>query len=180
MGIFFGAAMGRVVFITGGARSGKTTFALREGARAAGAGRKVYIATAQALDGEMAERIARHKKERGSAWETVEAPVHLDEAVRECAAAGVMVIDCLTLWLSNLVCGGLGVEEAQGALLAALGALNGQVRAYVVSNEVGMGIVPENDMARLFRDMAGRLNQAVAQVADEVYLMVSGLPLRIK
>ena len=172
--------MGRIVLITGGARSGKTTFALKQGAEGAGGGRKVYIATAQALDQEMAERIARHRKKRGGAWETVEEPVHLDKAVRECASASVMVIDCLTLWLSNLLCGRLGVEEAQARLVAALGALEGPVRAYVVSNEVGMGIVPENDMARLYRDMAGRLNQAVAHVADEVYLMVSGLPLRIK
>lgn len=172
--------MGKVVFVTGGSRSGKTTFALREGAQATGAGRKVYIATAQALDAEMAERIGRHRKERGSAWETVEAPVRLDKAVRGCASANVIVIDCLTLWLSNLLCGGLSVEEAQAALLAALGDLDGPVQAWVVSNEVGMGIVPENDMARLFRDMAGRLNQAVAQVADEVYLMVSGLPVKVK
>jgi adenosylcobinamide kinase/adenosylcobinamide-phosphate guanylyltransferase len=172
--------MGKVVFVTGGSRSGKTAFALREGAEAAGPGRKVYIATAQALDAEMAERIGRHRKERGSAWETVEEPVHLERAVRGCAAANVMVIDCLTLWLSNLVCGGFDVEEAQAGLVAALGALDGPVHAYVVSNEVGMGIVPENDMARLFRDMAGRLNQAVARLSDEAYLMVSGLSVKVK
>ena len=128
----------------------------------------------------MADRIDKHKLERGSAWETVEEPIHLDRALRECSPAPVVVIDCLTLWLSNLLCASVAVEEAQDALVAALAACDGQVCIYIVSNEVGMGIVPENEMARLFRDAAGRLNQAVARASDEVYLMVSGLPVKIK
>ena len=99
-----GDGMAKVIFVTGGSRSGKTSFALMEGAKAAGGGRKVYIATAQALDAEMADRIDKHKLERGSAWETVEEPIHLDRALRECGPAPVVVIDCLTLWLSNLLC----------------------------------------------------------------------------
>ncbi len=121
-----GDRMAKVIFVTGGSRSGKTSFALMEGAKAAGGGRKVYIATAQALDAEMADRIDKHKLERGSAWETVEEPIHLDRALGECGPASVVVIDCLTLWLSNLLCGSVAVEEAQDALVAALAACDGQ------------------------------------------------------
>ncbi len=115
-----GDGMAKVIFVTGGSRSGKTSFALKEGAKTAVGGRKVYIATAQALDAEMAERIDKHKLERGSAWETVEEPIRLDRALQECGPASVVVIDCLTLWLSNLLCASLPVEEAQDALVAAL------------------------------------------------------------
>lgn len=172
--------MGKLVFVIGGSRSGKTSFALAGAARAAGSGRRVYIATAQALDGEMAERIEKHKAERGSAWDTLEEPVHLDRAIRSCGGARVVVVDCLTLWLSNLLCGGLDAAQAEEAFLGALAALDSGVQVYVVSNEVGMGIVPENETARQFRDMAGRLNQAIARLAEEVYMMVAGVPVKVK
>jgi len=171
--------MGSVVFVFGGARSGKSAFAL---ARASAMpGRKIYVATAQALDAEMDERITKHRSERGSDWETLEEPLHLGQAVRGLAQTHeVAIIDCLTLWLSNLLGAGLSIEEAQEDLIESLRNLAGSTRIFVVSNEVGMGIVPENEMARQFRDMAGRLNQMVAGVADECYFVVAGIPLKIK
>ena len=171
--------MGGVVFVFGGARSGKSAFAL---ARASAMeGRKVYVATAQALDTEMEERIAKHRRERGSGWETIEEPLHLGRAVRGLAQThDVAIIDCLTLWLSNLMGAGLPIEEAQEDLVQSFRSLTGSTRLFVVSNEVGMGIVPENEMARQFRDMAGRLNQRVAEEADECFLVAAGIPLKIK
>ena len=178
----------RVILVTGGARSGKSTYALREAERAAG--RKAYVATAEALDEEMAERIAIHQGERGSGWDTFEEPTELPDLIgRIKNDYGVIIIDCLTLWLSNVLArrsggGGEAAERAAARLIRALG--DPEERAcesptvYLVANEVGMGIVPANRTARLFRDMAGRLNQLVAAAADEVVLIVSGLPLRVK
>ncbi len=173
--------MSKVVFVIGGSRSGKTAFALSLAREAAGENSRVYIATAQPLDAEMEERIEKHKAERGSAWATCEEPLHLGSAVR--AASGsyeAAVIDCLTLWVSNLLCGNVDVEEAQDDFIGSLAAPGRLLRIVVVSNEVGMGIVPENETARQFRDTAGRLHQRVAGLADEVYLMVAGIPVKIK
>jgi adenosylcobinamide kinase/adenosylcobinamide-phosphate guanylyltransferase len=171
--------MAGIVFVTGGARSGKSSFALKEATRLAG--RKVYVATAQACDAEMEDRIRTHKRERGSDWETHEEPMDLAGALKAVSQThDVVVIDCLTLWLSNLTCAGSGIEEAQDAFIDTLHSLDSDMRLFIVSNEVGMGIVPENAMARRFRDMAGRLNQRVAEAASEVFFVAAGLPLKIK
>jgi adenosylcobinamide kinase/adenosylcobinamide-phosphate guanylyltransferase len=173
--------MGKLVFIIGGARSGKSSFALRKALAESDEKSRVYIATAQALDEEMEERIEKHKMDRGSAWATCEAPLHLGRAVRAaCGVYAVALIDCLTLWLSNLLCSNLDPGEAEADFLDALGGPDRPIDIFVVSNEVGMGIVPENEMARQFRDAAGRLHQRLAGLADEVYLMATGIPLKIK
>jgi adenosylcobinamide kinase / adenosylcobinamide-phosphate guanylyltransferase len=168
---------GKLILLLGGARSGKSRMALE---RAEGLpGDLVYIATAEALDAEMSERIARHRAERGERWRTVDAPLDLAGAVlREDGAGKVLLVDCLTLWLSNVMLREEDVAAATARLLDALSRRQGTV--LLVSNEVGMGIVPENALARRFRDEAGRLNQAMARIADEVVLVCAGLGLRIK
>lgn len=136
------------------------------------------IATAQALDEEMTARIARHREERGAEWATVEEPLDLAKAVRELRLGDVAVIDCLTLWLSNLMLGELDIGRATQELCAALQASPAEL--FVISNEVGQGIVPDNAMARRFRDEAGWMHQAVAAVADRAVLVVAGLPMVLK
>ncbi len=173
--------MSKVVFVIGGSRSGKTAFALLKAQEASIESSRVYIATAQPLDAEMEERIEKHRRERGSAWATCEEPLYLGRAVRAaCGSYAVAVVDCLTLWLSNLLCSNLDAEEAQDDFIDSLAASGPTLDIFVVSNEVGMGIVPENEMARRFRDMVGRLHQRVAGLADEVYLMAAGIPVKIK
>ncbi len=172
-------AMSSIVFVFGGARSGKSAFALAQAS--AMAGKKVYVATAQAHDAEMVERIDKHRRERGSDWETLEEPMFLGRAVRSVSRThDIAIIDCLTLWLSNLLGEGDASEEAEDDLIDALRTLDHMTRLFIVSNEVGMGIVPENALARQFRDMAGRLHQRVAGVADEVFLVAAGIPIKIK
>jgi adenosylcobinamide kinase/adenosylcobinamide-phosphate guanylyltransferase len=171
--------MGKMVFITGGARSGKSSFALDAGG-AAGT-RREYVATAEALDDEMRERIERHRRERGEGWDTREEPVELADALLEAfSGADAVVVDCLTLWVSNLMRAGRDVEEETEKLLQALREARERTTVLLVSNEVGMGIVPANETARRFRDLAGTLNRRVAEAADEVHLVVAGIPLRIK
>jgi adenosylcobinamide kinase / adenosylcobinamide-phosphate guanylyltransferase len=162
----------------GGARSGKSRLAQ---ARAeATPGELVYLATAEALDAEMTDRIARHRAERGPRWRTVEAPRDLPDAIRrECAPGRVVLVDCLTLWLSNVMLSGQDVAGASRELLAAMAGRGGGT-LLLVSNEVGMGIVPETALGRRFRDEAGRLNQAVAAAADEVLLVAAGLAIPMK
>ena len=167
-----------VTLVLGGARSGKSAYAQAAAEAAAGAGAPVMIATAEALDADMAARIARHQAERGTGWRTVEAPVELAAAVRSLGAGEAAAVDCLTLWLSNLMLREIDVETAADALLAALAQTPAQV--WVVSNEVGMGIVPENALARRFRDAAGRLNRRVADQADRVIVMFAGQALTLK
>jgi len=167
------------VLITGGCRSGKSEYALR---LAEDHTKKVFIATAEAGDREMAERIERHKKRRGKDWRTVEEPVDLVEAlVRSKNNAKVVVIDCLTLWLSNLLVKGDSIERIMDqvdALAQEIG--DAEADFIIVTNEVGAGIVPGNELARRFRDLAGLTNQRLAQVCDRVVLMVAGIPLVIK
>lgn len=166
-----------VTLILGGARSGKSSYAERL-AEASGA-RCVYVATATADDSEMAERIAHHQQRRGDRWRTEEAPLALAATLEGAAEAGaVVLVDCLTLWLSNVMLGDLDVEKECGELVAALSRLSGPV--ILVSNEVGLGIVPDNALARRFRDSAGRLNQAVAAAAQQVIFVAAGLPLVLK
>jgi adenosylcobinamide kinase/adenosylcobinamide-phosphate guanylyltransferase len=161
-----------LVLVGGGARSGKSRWAL-DRARKCG-GRLVYIATAEALDEEMSRRIARHRAERGSAFQTIEEPLDLARAIRS-SEGDAIVVDCLTLWLSNLM---HASQERTGETIAAATEKNAEV--IVVTNEVGGGIVPENALAREFRDRAGMMNQRFADAAAEVYWMIFGQPLRVK
>jgi adenosylcobinamide kinase / adenosylcobinamide-phosphate guanylyltransferase len=165
-----------IVLITGGARSGKSR---RAEARAhAFPGRPIYIATAEALDTEMDERIALHRARRGNDWIEHEAPLDLAQALDETDGGGARLVDCLTLWLSNL----LHVERNHSDEAALLTETLRRQRSPVilVTNEVGLGIVPDNALARSFRDAAGLLNQRVATVADEVEFVVAGLPMKVK
>ena len=170
--------MSGAILVLGGARSGKSAHA----ERLALATRltPVYIATAQAFDDEMRERIARHRSDRaGAGWRTLEEPIDLPGAIRSAAVAGsVVLVDCLTLWLSNLMLGGRDVASAQAALLDAIAAAAGPL--VLVSNEVGLGIVPETPLGRRFRDAQGRLNQEVAAAAGRVVFIAAGLPLVLK
>jgi len=165
-----------IELIIGGARSGKSALAER---RAAESGLAVcYVATGQAGDGEMTARIAHHRARRPAHWRTVEEPLALAEALsKEAAPERCLIVDCLTLWLTNLLLGP-GLEEERTRLLEILPTLPGRV--ILVSNEVGCGIVPINELARRFADEQGRLNQQVAAVADRVTLVAAGLPLELK
>jgi len=163
-----------ITLITGGARSGKTRFAL-EGAETISP--RTYIATAQLLDDEMRERARHHQRERDTLWRTIEEPFEPAPLVTE--LQGLVVIDCLTLWLSNwFLRDESQLERKIAQLCASLQAATCQVRA--ITNEVGSSIVPENSLARRFRDWSGLMNQRVAAVADAVYLMVCGIPTRVK
>jgi adenosylcobinamide kinase/adenosylcobinamide-phosphate guanylyltransferase len=167
----------KVTLVLGGARSGKSRFA--ESLVATHPGRPVYLATAQAGDAEMAERIRRHRARRGDAWATLEEPLDLPRALASATRDNAPVlVDCLTLWLSNLMAAGRNPERETQALLDVLSKLSSPV--VFVSNEVGLGIVPDNALARAFRDHAGFLHQAVASAADRVYFVAAGLPLLLK
>jgi adenosylcobinamide kinase/adenosylcobinamide-phosphate guanylyltransferase len=170
----------KLYFITGGARSGKSTFA--EKLALDRTGKRAYIATAQALDAEMSARIDQHRKKRGNLWDTYEEPLAVAELLRKLANRyEVALVDCLTLWLSNVMAhteGDVAVAARSEELVKAAKDFGGL--CIVVSNEVGLGIVPDNPLARKFRDFAGLLNQKVAQAADEVYFTASGIPVKIK
>ena len=164
--------------ILGGARSGKSARALA--LAAALPGPRAVIATAPAFDAEMAERIARHRAERDRRWTTIDAPLDLPAAVaRARDRYGVVLVDCLTLWLSNLLLGDRDVEEATAALLDVLAA-PGTNALLLVSNEVGMGLVPDTPLGRAFRDEQGRLNRRVAAAADRVEFVAAGLTILLK
>jgi len=165
-----------VVLITGGARSGKSRHA--EARARAFSGRPVHIATAEALDAEMEERIAQHRARRGNDWIEREAPLDLVQALTETDGGGARLVDCLTLWLSNLMHAQQDAEARTGILCRTLADLPGLVA--LVSNEVGLGLVPETPLGRAFRDAQGRLNQRIAARSDRVLLMVAGLPMVVK
>ncbi|PZR35890.1 bifunctional adenosylcobinamide kinase/adenosylcobinamide-phosphate guanylyltransferase [Caulobacter segnis] len=167
-----------VTLVLGGARSGKSGFAQRAAELAARGERTVMIATGQAFDDEMADRIARHQAGRGESWTTVEAPFELAAAIAGIPSDAAAVVDCLTLWLSNHMLAGHDLEALSTELVEAVAAC--RARLWLVSNEVGLGIVPETPLGRRFRDEAGRLNQRLAATADEVYFLAAGLPLRMK
>ncbi len=175
----YAPALPRVTLVLGGARSGKSAHAetLIAGAARLGGPRPLYIATAEARDPEMRERIALHRERRGAMWETLEEPLHLTGALVAAAGRAVMV-DCLTLWLTNHLLAGHDVAAERERLIATLQSLDGPVA--LIANEVGLGIVPDNALARAFRDEAGLLNQAVARVAGRVVFMAAGLPLLMK
>lgn len=166
----------RLTLVLGGARSGKSRYALR---LADGFARKVLIATAEARDDEMAARIAHHRAERDLSWITCEVPLALPEAIADTAAAGTLVVvDCLTLWLSNILGAGSESDRETDRLMAACAAAPATI--VLISNEVGLGIVPDNALARAFRDAQGRLNQRVAADAETVVFLAAGLPLTLK
>jgi len=172
----------KIVFITGGARSGKSLFALKEASKISG--EKAYIATAEVLDEEMQQRIENHRRQRGDEWITYEEPLRIVGLLGKINGKySVILIDCLTLWLSNLMHSNFNIDQEIENLinvLKDLSLLTYHSSLFIVSNEVGLGIVPDNELARRFRDIAGILNQKVAEVADEVYLEIVGIPLRIK
>ena len=170
----------KIILITGGARSGKSHFA-QELARKF-PGPKAYLATAQALDGEMAERIRRHRQNRPGDWETLEEPLRITECIETNGSRlGLILLDCLTLWISNL----LMAEEKEERILKEADRLIQACQKtgcslIIVGNEVGMGIVPDNPQARVFRDLSGLIQQKIAGEADEVYFLVSGIARKIK
>lgn len=169
--------LARLTLVLGGARSGKSRRAEALCTSLPPPWR--FVATAQALDTEMAERISLHKSRRDSGWETHEVPLHLGACIAHLGRqAAPILIDCLTLWLTNLMLAEHEVAKAVGDLEAALDAALAPV--VLVANETGLGIVPENALARRFRDEAGRLNQRLAARADRVIFMVAGLPMEIK
>jgi adenosylcobinamide kinase/adenosylcobinamide-phosphate guanylyltransferase len=176
----FGAGPSRlppITLVLGGARSGKSRYAEQLVEPAAPSG--TFCATAEAGDAEMAERIAAHRARRGPFWRTIETPLALAPAIAaEAAAERPILVDCLTLWLSNLLLAGKQPDPEAGLLCAALREAAGPI--VLVSNEVGMGLVPETSLGRNFRDAAGRLNQEIAALADRVVFVAAGLPLVLK
>jgi adenosylcobinamide kinase / adenosylcobinamide-phosphate guanylyltransferase len=165
-----------IILITGGARSGKSIHA--EARAKTFAGKPVYVATAEALDAEMRERIAGHRARRGGDWIEHETPLELVAALNATDGGGARLVDCLTLWLSNLVLAERDWSKETERLTESLRAQKSPV--VLVSNEVGLGIVPDNALARQFRDAAGTMNQTIARAADEVEFVVAGLPMRVK
>ncbi len=178
----------KITFVIGGARSGKSSFALNEVSEMKGL--KAYIATAEALDDEMMDRIQQHKNDRGQEWGNYEEPVNIAELISKIKDKyEIIVLDCLTLWLSNLLtrtedtdAGKRTAEKSIEELVVEFKNLkHSSVAAlYIVSNEVGMGIVPDNPLAREFRDLTGFMHQKVAETADDVYMVTAGIPIKIK
>lgn len=168
--------MKKSILITGGARSGKSALAERLVKRLGD--RPVYIATAQVFDDEMADRVATHQNRRGNEWTTVHAPFDLVSALIDSDAGQPRLVDCLTLWLTNLMLSDADFTQKTSDLIHAIQEQTSPV--VFVTNEVGSGIVPDNKLARDFRDAAGALNQQIAEHCDEVYLAVSGQALKVK
>ncbi|MEZ0329791.1 MAG: bifunctional adenosylcobinamide kinase/adenosylcobinamide-phosphate guanylyltransferase [Dissulfuribacterales bacterium] len=177
-----------IILILGGARSGKTAWALREaerrlvelsGTEHPGIGsHALYVATAQPLDAEMEERIQRHKEERSELWRTVEEPLDLSRCLLNSCRYPVVLVDCLTMWVSNLMACELSLDQVFYELCTALKRVPNQI--ILVSNEVGLGIVPDNPVARRFRDAAGRLHQDIAAISDEIFFVAAGIAMRMK
>ena len=170
--------MGKKILITGGVKSGKSRFALKI-AREIEKEEKIFIATARPIDEEMEDKIEKHKKERGNYFQTVEEPIHLGDTLKKINQSTV-VIDCLTLWLSNLF---FEVRESEKlfeieSFIQALKEFGGNI--IIVTNEVGWGIIPESETSRNYQAELGRLNQEVAEICDEVYVLISGIPSKIK
>jgi adenosylcobinamide kinase / adenosylcobinamide-phosphate guanylyltransferase len=178
---------GRLILLLGGARGGKSAYAMRlaqDGESAAG-DEVCFIATAQGLDEDMTKRIARHRAERPTHWRTIEEPYQIDEALKQAGETGVVVVDCLTLFVSNWLMRHEDEHECEQFVRRITRdflelARSRQQTIICVSNETGLGVVPETRLGRVFRDLLGRVNQDFAAAADEVYLLVAGLPLRLK
>lgn len=169
--------MAEIILITGGTKSGKSRMAL---SLAVDARSRIFVATAEARDEEMQARIARHRQERGEDWITIEETFDLESVLRN-HPEGTLVLDCLTLWLSNAIERRLSpkdIEERSALWIEAAKGRNSTT--IIVTNEVGLGIVPVTELGRMFRDLSGSLNQRVASVANHVIFMVSGLPLYLK
>ena len=170
--------MCRIILVLGGARSGKSAFALMKASALPGT--RAFIATAEALDDEMRTRVAAHRRERGNDWETFEEPVEIASLIGGAAAGrDVVIVDCLTLWVSNLMMRSLPFHPHVERLLSALSCRQTGV-LYVVSNEVGLGLIPDNPLGREYRDNIGYLNAQVASVATDVYFLAAGIPMKIK
>jgi adenosylcobinamide kinase/adenosylcobinamide-phosphate guanylyltransferase len=176
----------RLTFILGGARSGKSRLALRL-AQSQSTSKKLFLATALPQDEEMRQRIENHQLARDSSWQTLEQPYYVAQTLQEHAvhSKSIIVVDCLTLWLSNLMCGNAGpmlssdeVEKKIDELKTVFSQLNGQI--FLVSNEVGLGLVPETSLGRNFRDLQGKLNQSIAQVSNEFLFVIAGIAQKIK
>ena len=175
----------RHVMVTGGVRSGKSRYAEEMAAKLGG--KVTYLATAQALDAEMGERIKKHRQRRPNDWKTIEEPLEIITVLSGCQKGDTVLLDCLILYLTNLFTKYEGMsiavqEQIIDEKIVDLGETVRQSEAniIIVTNEIGWGVVPDNSLARRFRDMAGKANQRLAEVCDEVYMMVSGLPVRIK
>jgi adenosylcobinamide kinase / adenosylcobinamide-phosphate guanylyltransferase len=170
----------KITLVIGGCKSGKSRQALQLAGKSNS--RRIFIATCVPFDAELKERVARHKEERDGTWTTVDVPIHLPEAISAHDTDNtVLLIDCLTLWINNLLMASEDqgfIDEAVEKLMAALS--EARCPVILVANEVGAGIVPENRLARLFRDVAGVANQRIAALADEVIYMVAGIPMIIK
>jgi len=178
---------GRLILLLGGARSGKSAYALRlaqDRERAAG-DEVCFIATAQGLDEDMTARISRHRTERPAHWRTIEEPCQIDEALGQSSSAGIVIVDCLTLFVSNWLMRHEAEHECEQLVRRITRNFleltrTRQQTIICVSNEVGLGVVPNTSLGRVFRDLLGRVNQEFAAEADEVYLLVAGLPLQLK
>ncbi|MFB0526207.1 MAG: bifunctional adenosylcobinamide kinase/adenosylcobinamide-phosphate guanylyltransferase [bacterium] len=174
--------MGKLILILGGARSGKSGFAIAQAKKlSSGQSGVAYVATAFAVDEEMLRRIDRHRKRRPASWKTIEERVDISKILAKLKNVSIVIIDCLTILISNLLLSG----EKERAILKKIKELfrtlkKRNLTTLIVSNEVGMGIVPDNRLGRSFRDIAGQSNQIVAKLADEVYLLEAGIPLKIK
>ena len=177
---------GRMILLLGGARAGKSTYAMRLAQDERASGDEIcFIATAQGLDEDMTKRIARHRAERPTDWRTIEEPCQIDEALRQASEARIVIVDCLTLFVSNWLMRHEDEHECEQFVrritrnFLAI-ARNRQQTIICVSNEVGLGVVPDTNLGRVFRDLLGRVNQEFAAAADEVYLLIAGLPLQLK
>ena len=173
--------MNKIIFVIGGCRSGKSMYALQIAEKVPGE-RKIYLATCVPQDDEMKRRVAKHQKERGRSWTTVEEPIHLPAVISErCREADIILLDCLTLWVSNLLMETHDEEKLEETISQLTDTLaKAKCPIVVVSNEIGAGIVPENRLARQYRDIIGLANQAVAKAASKVIWMVAGIPVTVK
>ena len=183
-----GGLMSKIILVTGGARSGKSTFAEKTASNFT-KGKKAYIATAQIFDDEMAQRVKMHKSRRDDTWITFESPFKAEKAIAEAGQiVDVILFDCMTIYISNLLCAHESLDDIDNINAELKDNINKLIEAakeitgtlIFVTNEVGAGIVPENKLARVFRDCAGIANQMIADVADEVYLIVCGIPVTVK
>jgi adenosylcobinamide kinase/adenosylcobinamide-phosphate guanylyltransferase len=174
--------LNKIIFVLGGCRSGKSGYALETAQKFSGNKKKVFIATCIPHDDEMKLRVARHQQERSRNWLTVEAPLHLPDAIVEAGnEADVLLVDCLTLWINNLMMENYDSEQVLDQVQSLARAVSSAICPLIlVSNEVGTGIVPENELARLYRDLVGSTNQAVAECVDQVVWTVAGIPMTIK
>jgi len=168
-----------LIFVIGGIKSGKTKFALRQ-AEESSNGRLYYVATASPIDEEMINRIEEHRRERGDRWITIEEPIDLVRAFREIPQGASVVIDCLTTWITNLLVEGYDVSKFIDNFLSVLSEIKDKFKIVIISNEVGLGIIPVEPLSRKFIDIVGNLHQRIVQIADEFYFIICGCGIKIK